>query len=246
MSGSQYGLECEPGGQPTVLGPTPEPTHTGCPGGSSTPGLIGGWTCPCECHKRKASAGKRGLTTAQSYLLNQACRPVRRAFGCSGPYLVGTAAVGPDFRDVDVRVILHDDDFDALFEEREPLWDLLCMSVSLYLSNATGLPVDFQVQRMTEANEKYDGPRQALGINAEPANRFAGGGDATPSRCPDCGTRPAVAGHRDDCRSAASLTSPPVDVVAADSASPSAQPVQPEDIQARDAWMDALDPEQER
>jgi hypothetical protein len=96
---------------------------------------------------------------------------------------VGTAAVGTDFRDVDVRTILADDEFDALFEGREHLWDLLCMSVSLYLSNATGLPIDFQIQRMTEANAAHDGPRQALGINAPPADRFAGGGDATRSSC---------------------------------------------------------------
>ena len=29
----------------------------------------------------------------------------------------------------------------------------------------TGLPIDFQIQRQSEANEKHDGPRSALGIH---------------------------------------------------------------------------------
>lgn len=157
---------------------------------SEQPGLVVCAECVevlSEPASGRVSSPKVGLTTAQDFLLDLACRPVRRAFGCSGPYLVGTAAVGSDYRDVDVRTILADDEFDALFLDRERLWDLVCMSVSLYLSNATGLPVDFQIQRMTEANAKHDGPRHALGINAAPADRFAGGGDATPDRCPSCG-----------------------------------------------------------
>lgn len=51
MSVSQYGAPCEPSWESFLGGKTPEPTHVGCPGGSNTPGLIGGWTCPCECHR---------------------------------------------------------------------------------------------------------------------------------------------------------------------------------------------------
>lgn len=29
---------------------TVPPDHDACPGGSSTPGLIGGWFCTCGCH----------------------------------------------------------------------------------------------------------------------------------------------------------------------------------------------------
>ena len=62
------------------------------------------------------------------------------------------------------------------------LWALLCLTVSVYLSDTTGLRVDYQVQRQTEANEKYDGPRNPLGLllgKHEPAREFAGLGDAT-------------------------------------------------------------------
>lgn len=51
MSLSRFGEQCEPSWESFLGGKTPEPTHTGCPGGSNTPGLIGGWSCPCECHR---------------------------------------------------------------------------------------------------------------------------------------------------------------------------------------------------
>lgn len=57
MSVSQYGPSCEPAGL-SDFGPLVidrgEPTHDRCPGGESTPGLIGGWACPCTCHQRPA------------------------------------------------------------------------------------------------------------------------------------------------------------------------------------------------
>lgn len=54
MSTLIYGPGCQPAGQPftewlpDVL--TPEPDHN-CPGGQTTPGLLGGWVCRCECHQ---------------------------------------------------------------------------------------------------------------------------------------------------------------------------------------------------
>lgn len=109
--------------------------------------------------------------------LNDACIRIREAFG-DPPYLVGSVNDKPDFRDVDVRSILADDEFDALFKNNEFLWSLLCMSVSEYLRSATGLPVDYQVQKMSVANEKFPGAgqRNALGMSAR---LYAGGGDAT-------------------------------------------------------------------
>lgn len=55
MSAIRWGNNCIPAGQEIrfgieLLGVTPEPTHN-CPGGWSMPGLIGGWSCPCECHR---------------------------------------------------------------------------------------------------------------------------------------------------------------------------------------------------
>lgn len=103
------------------------------------------------------------------FKLNHAALIVARAFD-STPYLVGSALERREFRDVDVRVMLDDDEFDRLFPgastpaHSHPLWSLLCASISDWLSAATGLPVDFQVQRRDEANAQYPGPRSALGI----------------------------------------------------------------------------------
>lgn len=118
----------------------------------------------------------RFLTTLEQARLDQACFPVRQALGT--PYLVGTVLTGQDWRDVDVRVLMKDEDFDAVFGGREALWAWVCQSTTAYLADATGLPIDFQVQRRSEANEKYPGPRSALGIRSH--YTYAGGGDATP------------------------------------------------------------------
>lgn len=114
------------------------------------------------------------LSTAQLATLNHACVPVREALG--GVYLVGSATCSADYRDVDVRCIAEDDVFDGIFGGRMLFWCLFCWSVSEWLSKVTGLPVDFQVQRQTEANDRHDGERHALGLRSRP---FAGGGDAT-------------------------------------------------------------------
>jgi hypothetical protein len=72
-----------------------------------------------------------------------------------------------------VRLILEDETFDKLFgrsdaNQYDARWSLLCSSISLYLSQHSGLPVDFQVQRTTEANTTYPGQRRhALGIFLE-------------------------------------------------------------------------------
>jgi hypothetical protein len=47
--------------------------------------------------------------------------------------------------------------------EQDPRWLLLTVSISTWLHQQTGLPVDFQMQPATYANERYPGPRQALG-----------------------------------------------------------------------------------
>lgn len=119
---------------------------------------------------------KSHLTTAQFAILNDACIPVAEAFD-SPPYLVGSATQGPDFRDVDLRLILTDEDFDYWFLDRVMLWSLICMTISQHLATITGLPIDFQIQRMTEANEKHPTThRHPMGMRTRP---YAGGGDAT-------------------------------------------------------------------
>jgi hypothetical protein len=117
------------------------------------------------------------LTTTQLYHLDQACQIISRAFGDEHPYLVGTAGIGgaEKYRDVDVRLMLDDDEFAEACPTRER-WELLCLAIGTYLRDRTGLPVDFQIQRASEANERFNAPRNPLGMGRV----FAGGGDGTP------------------------------------------------------------------
>lgn len=117
------------------------------------------------------------LTTMELYQLDQACAPIVEAFG-THPYLVGSAGIGNDggaYRDVDVRLMLGDAEFAAACPTRER-WQLLCLAISAYLSERTGLKIDFQVQLTSLANGKFEGRRNPLGMG----RTFAGGGDATP------------------------------------------------------------------
>lgn len=101
--------------------------------------------------------------------LNQACVILTEAFG-HNVYLVGSSIERRDYRDVDVRCILEDDEYtrlftDPLFTTHNPLWSLMCCSISLWLSKRTGLKIDFQFQQQTTANDTYPArPRHALGI----------------------------------------------------------------------------------
>jgi hypothetical protein len=121
------------------------------------------------------------LSTLELHELDEACAPFLAAFG-EHPYLVGSAMQRPGFRDVDVRLILADDEYDALFAERRGLWALLSRLGSTHLRAKTGLPIDFQIQRQSEANAKFGNlagtPRNPLGSRS--LLDFAGGGDAAP------------------------------------------------------------------
>ena len=119
---------------------------------------------------------KSHLTTGQFAMLNDACIPITEAFG-SPPYLVGSATEHAEYRDVDLRLILADEEFDHWFGGRVMLWSLVCLTIGHYLASITGLPIDFQVQRMTEANENHPTThRNPMGVRSRP---LAGGGDAT-------------------------------------------------------------------
>lgn len=91
------------------------------------------------------------------------------AFG-DPPYLVGSALSGKVWRDVDVRLILTDDDYarmgfgDPGDSQRNGRWVSLCMAYSALGRQMTGLPVDFQIQQQSWANERYKGERSALGL----------------------------------------------------------------------------------
>lgn len=93
---------------------------------------------------------------------------VNDAFG-DYPFLVGSAAVGKQWRDVDVRLVLADEDYERIIgrvdiDERDnPRCDAFGLAFSELGRKMTGLPIDFQIQRRSSANRMFPSrPRHAL------------------------------------------------------------------------------------
>ena len=91
---------------------------------------------------------------------------VRDYFG-HVPYHVGSSLMSKDWRDVDVRLILPDKKFAKLFgSDLSSGTNVKLAAVTLAFATLgkemTGLPIDFQIQQQTWANEHYPGPRSAL------------------------------------------------------------------------------------
>lgn len=100
------------------------------------------------------------LNQQQYRLLLDWAKNVTTMFHEEIPYHVGSSLERSDWRDVDVRLILDDESFDALGD----ILDIrrLNFTVSIWGESVAGLPIDFQVQRMTEANREFNGRRHAL------------------------------------------------------------------------------------
>lgn len=110
-----------------------------------------------------------GVGMPAMLMLEEFGSQVWHAFG-EPPYLVGSALEGKQWRDVDVRLILDDDVYEAmgLGDPRRThvngKWVALCMAFSVLGRHMTGLPIDFQIQQETTANALYSGPRSSLGM----------------------------------------------------------------------------------
>lgn len=106
----------------------------------------------------------------QMFLLDLACQPLAEAF-CDlgyGVFLVGTAADRGEYRDVDVRMILDDKSYNKLAKASSAQgMAFLGLAIGQYLASMTDLPIDFQIQRFTEANAKHAGKtRNPLGVRS--------------------------------------------------------------------------------
>jgi hypothetical protein len=103
------------------------------------------------------------LTVGEKFNLNHACRMLEASgFDC---YQVGSSLTRPNYRDVDVRAIMDDTEYDSFIGDNNTRLKFLNVAVSEWLQARTGLPIDFQFQRQTEANKKFaGGSRNPLGI----------------------------------------------------------------------------------
>lgn len=108
-----------------------------------------------------------GVGMPAAMLLDAFGEWLHQAYGATA-YLVGSAFHGKNWRDVDVRLLMPDEKFHALFpgyrahNQGDSRWALVCAAISALGKQQTGLPIDFQIQPVTEANERYPHPRNPL------------------------------------------------------------------------------------
>jgi len=104
-----------------------------------------------------------GIGMPASLYLHDFGQAILEAFG-EIPYHVGSSMPGsgrPSWRDVDVRLILPDARYesDGYGDPERPhdsaKWVAMVKAFSLLGRHMTGLPIDFQIQQMTQANKEY-------------------------------------------------------------------------------------------
>jgi len=115
-----------------------------------------------------------GVGFPQCLLLDEFGSQVWAFFG-DVPYHVGSSVFKKrGWRDVDVRVIMDDEEWDK-WEFGDPTqchsngkWVSICRAYSELGKQMTGLPIDFQVQKRSNANSEYGDtkkcPRSAIGL----------------------------------------------------------------------------------
>ena len=108
-----------------------------------------------------------GLGPHNALLLDLFGELVFEAWGERG-YLVGSSQRGEVFRDVDVRVMLSDEEYARHFgtvwqtgkRHNNPRWRAHMLAWSRLGQQMTGLPLDFQVERLSEANALWPTERR--------------------------------------------------------------------------------------
>lgn len=110
------------------------------------------------------------LGAPEVFSLGLICAQISKSFGEHCCYLVGSVLERPNFRDVDIRLILPDAKYETVFgttyAEGSLFWSLTCTAFSEYIEKRTGLNIDFQIQSSSKANGKQHGdkPREPLGL----------------------------------------------------------------------------------
>lgn len=127
---------------------------------------------PFELRKKSNYVGAPAI-----FALEEQCNRLYEAFGDFGCYIVGSALERSDWRDVDVRYIMRDEAFAALFPdaghawEQDPRWLCLTIAISERLSKLTVLPIDFQFQPQSHANKRHSGKRHAIGFRIRSSSK---------------------------------------------------------------------------
>ena len=150
------------------------PDYSGC--------VTGSWSANQYSDDRTKKYVRADLPAARSrkkvcyvgvpaiFKLELACQHLSRGFGdvC---YLVGSALERPDWRDIDIVMIMSDENFAAEFPdassghwEFDPKWLIMTVAKSDWLSAQCGHLVDFKFQQRTHANQMHKGPRNAMGL----------------------------------------------------------------------------------
>lgn len=148
------------------------------------------------------------LSPPDFHRLEWACRPIVEAFG-TPPYLVGSVLARPDFRDIDLRLILDDSVVEAMFALKGDWTDgnpeaarlLVNIALSDLITKAANppAPIDFQIQSMTEANVPEHGRRNPMGIR-DRVRTLAARPDTPTEPAPAPGDAPTHAGLLRDAR----------------------------------------------
>lgn len=122
---------------------------------------------------RKIRSSKSGSYVGAPAIFNlsNACRLITQAFPGSQCWLVGSAMTRPDWRDVDVRCIMTQEEMKAHLgctdygsTDHVPKLTLMAVSISAWLQQQTGLPVDFQFQSTFRSKFEDKKPRMILGM----------------------------------------------------------------------------------
>jgi hypothetical protein len=104
----------------------------------------------------------------KSLLLQEFGEHVKRAFGHTCYHVGSSLMEKHGWRDVDVRLLLPDDEYaqmklgDPRYPQHNKRWVSLVRAWSSFGESLTGLPIDFQIQQQTYANETFPGVRSAL------------------------------------------------------------------------------------
>lgn len=107
------------------------------------------------------------LSVSELPILRAWGHEVKLMFRGEMPYQVGSSLLRKDWRDVDVRVMLDAEQYDALVAAGVDIY-YLNLAVSLWGQKVTGLPIDFQVQDAHSANLDYpDSRRDPIGIGSD-------------------------------------------------------------------------------